>query len=89
MLTGFPLWVHSQGTRVRTAPGVPRAGGVAGALGVSPVAVVRLTSYLHEFFVLQKITFLLHEQLLVLSSFPHSLMMQDEGNMHMSCPWEG
>ena len=68
---GFPQWVHSQGTRVRPSPGVPRAGGVAGALGVSPVAVVRLTSYLHEFFVLQKTTLLLLVQLLVLSSFPH------------------
>ena len=53
---------------------MPRAGGVAGALGVSPVAVVRLTSYLHEFFVLQKTTLLLLVQLLVLSSFPHSLV---------------
>ena len=57
--------------------GAPRQGGGwgAGALGVSPVAVVRSTSYLHEFFVLQKGTKLVHEQLLVLSSFPHSLVM--------------
>ena len=75
MLTDFPKWVHSQGTRVRPSLGVPRAGGLAGVRGLKLVAVVRLTSYLHEFFVLQKGTLLVLVQLLVLSSFPHSLVM--------------